>query len=141
MTVRFAPDFAQQYENCFITESYLCGQYDGIRTDKHPEQNISWDSVMFLPSFRLLSNYELKTVTSKIEFRKYNKSKLKFLYPWQFEVTKKCEEYEVKYSMANSIVDYNLFSAIDEEFDFDYFEEDELTLNNDKNMAKINLIV
>lgn len=72
-------DFKQFDENCFVTESYLSGQY----YNKFSERKVEWKDRLLIPSFRLPSKTELvlsKNEPLRIGSVNYNKNN--FLRIW-----------------------------------------------------------
>jgi hypothetical protein len=103
-------DFKQLDETCFVTESYLSGQY----YNRFSEQKVEWKDRLLIPSFRLpckkeleLSEYE----TLKIDSIEYNKNN--FLKIWDNKFLKRTNDYyrflyiDGKIETVNSKMDFN----------------------------------
>lgn len=64
-------------DECFSTESYLCGLYTGLvkrkyQTKPHPEEyKIKWSDQLFVPRFRMPTTYELSKVHTESQLKDY----------------------------------------------------------------------
>lgn len=104
----------QKDEDCFALEAYLADQYMGSARNG---KTVRWQDKLFLPSFRLPFEHELRFVQlntrNKALFREYKSGKYGFLEPWYkyFMIINKAKQ-EITF---NLVEDINI-AALDEEY-------------------------
>ena len=78
-----APEGHDINENCFVTESYVAGQYYGARIK---EETIKWSDGLLIPTFRLPTKNELNIAEAKNsvnkEVKSYDYDTTSFLNHW-----------------------------------------------------------
>lgn len=78
------PNKTEFSEDCFVTESYIAGQYMGLRKI---EKDVKWKDQLLIPDFRLPSkneiNHSLKNKDYSNEFKSYKNNQDNFLSLWE----------------------------------------------------------
>lgn len=142
----FKPNLSQINEDCFVTESYIAGQYYGARIK---EEDVTWGDRLLIPTFRLPTPNELSIADERKslfkEFKSYEYDPNNFLNYWHKHFLKVSENSLVlkyAYDKTEVIKSTNSEWEIDnqyEELTYDDTGIDKSTQIKDYDVAKDSL--
>ncbi len=122
-------DSGQMNKDCFVTESYLCGQYAGAEGKDH--FRIAWSDRLLIPAFRLPTRSELitagrsKLVKSDIALYPYEKTELIELF------SKPIVDISANKIVFKTVNGFNEEFKTKDEFEIDDYSYEEMTLDTD----------
>lgn len=122
-------DPGQMNEDCFVTESYLCGQYEG--SSGKDQFRIAWSDRLLIPAFRLPTRSELitagrsKMVKKDIAQYPYEKTELAELF------SKRLLDISANKIVFKTVNGFSEEFRSKDEFEMDDFSYEEMTLDTD----------
>lgn len=126
---KLVENFGQMNEDCFVTESYLCGQYMGA--EGKDQFRIAWSDRLLIPAFRLPTRSELvtagrsKMVKNDIDLYPYEKTELIELF------AKELVDITANKIVFKTVNGFKEEFRSKEEFEIDDFSYEEMTLDTD----------